>query len=270
MKRFINTSLLFLFIIFMSVVAWCYAIKPEIEGDANFLRTEAEPFVVTVPLGGRMYFDVSMDGINTVLEETNQLTLWRFNDGRIVRTANHEAGKVLTHPVYYMSNKEVFRGFDNYYISISSPEQYVSVARDSLVDNEPYEAPCPEMSEENQINELPDIEIPTGYEEDGIWKLPKGIEEMVLAQSSNDMSYHKGDWYFNYNFRYQKHSDAVVDAATRVCALSHQDLDWWFDDGKIFIAKAGTEYACVLQQNYTSCYFISSNDLGYILLNLEV
>ena len=58
----------------MSVVAWYYAIKPEIEGDANFLRTEAEPFVVTVPLGGRMYFDVSMDGINTVLEETNQLT----------------------------------------------------------------------------------------------------------------------------------------------------------------------------------------------------
>ena len=51
----------------MSVVAWYYAIKPEIEGDANFLRTEAEPFVVTVPLGGRMYFDVSMDGINTVL-----------------------------------------------------------------------------------------------------------------------------------------------------------------------------------------------------------
>lgn len=270
MKRFINTSLLFLLIIFMSLVAWYYVIKPEIEGNANFLRTNAEPFTVTVPLGGKMYVDVSMDGVNTVLEETNQLTLWRFNNGRIVRTTNHEPGHVLAHPVSYTSNKEVFRKFDNYYISVSSQERYVDVARESLMINEPYEAPCPEMTEENQIHKLPDVEIPTGYENDGIWKLPKDIEKIVLAQSSNDMSYHKDDWYFNYNFRYQKHSDAVIDAATRVCALSKRPLDWWFDDGNMFVAKAGTEYACVLQQDYTSCYFISSNDLGYILLNLEV
>lgn len=270
MKRFINTSLLLLFIVFMSVVAWYCAIKPEIEGNADFLRTDAEPFIVTVPLGGRTYVDVAMDGINSTLEETNQLTLWRFNDGRIVRTTNHETGKVLNYPVSYMSNKEVFRKFDNYYVSVSSQERYVDVAKESLMVNEPYEASCPEMTEDNQIIVLPDVEIPEGYEKDGIWKLPKDIEEIVLAQSSNDMSYHKGDWYFNYNFRYQKHVDAVIDAATRVCALSRQSLDWWYDDGDVFIAKAGTEYACVIQQDYTSCYFVSSNDLGYILLNLEV
>lgn len=257
-----------LFCCFAGAYTWFYALKPEIEGNTNFLRTDMSPILVTVPLGGRQYVDVMMDGINTELVESNQLTVWRFNDGRLVRTRDHETGYVVSGSVMYMSNREVYRLYDTYYVSASSDNRYVDVACESLKANAAYTAACPEMNEENQITELPETELPMEYENSGTWKLPRDVTQVALSQSVDDMSYYKSGWYFNYNFRYQKHGDAVVDAATRVCAISHEPLDWWYDDGNVFIAKAGDEYACVKQDTYTSCYFISSNDLSYILLNI--
>lgn len=268
MKRFINTGLLLLATIFMVVVAWFYGWKPAIEGVTEFLRTEATPRKVTIPLGGREYVDIYVDGINSVLEETNQLTLWRFNDNRVVRTKEHLDGKPLSGPVNYMSNREVYRQYNDYYVSVASDNRYVGVSKDSLMKASVYTAPCPKMDENNQILELPDVSLPTEYKEEEGWNLPVDVEGMILSRSKDDMSYHKGAWYFNYNFRYQKQWDAITDAATRVCALSGQNLDWWYLSGNTFIAKAGNEYACVKQDTYTSCYFISSNDLAYILLNL--
>lgn len=268
MKRFIRTSLLGLVCIFMCSVAWFYGIKNEMEGNANFRRTNASPVVVTIPLGGQTYVDIEVDGINTVLEDTNQLTLWRFNDNRVVRTGNHKDGKSLSNGVMYMSNREVYKKYQDYYVSVSSDKRNVDVAKDSLITSQPYDVACPTMNEDNRLHTLPETTTPVDYHNEGEWKLPDGVEEIVLSQSSNDKSYHKGNWYFNYNFRYQKQDDAIVDAATRVVALSKQPLDWWYIDGDIFIAKSGNEIACVKQRNYTSCYFISSNDLAYIMLNL--
>lgn len=269
MKRFICTGLLLLLCTFMGAFAWYYSIKSEIEGNTNFKSTDAIPRVVTVPLGGTTYVDVRMDGINTELEETNQLTLWKFNDGRIVRTMNHEAGKQLTGEVMYTTNKEVYRKYGNYYVSASSEESYVDISKEGFLTNEAYEAPCPEMTEENQLKELPNVDIPTDFQTEGVWKLPKEVEKIALSQSSEDMSYYRDSWYLNYNFRYQKQADAIIDAATRVCALSHLPLEWWYMDDNLFIAKSGDEIACVKQLNYTSCYFISSNDLSYVMLNIK-
>ena len=268
MGRFIRTGLLFLFTCFMGCYAWFYAIKPELEGNTNFLSSEEPAINVTIPLGGTLYIDIKVDGINTELEATNNLTTWRFNDALVVRTKDKIEGKPYKGHTYYTSNRQVYGVFNDYYVSVASNNRLVGISADSILTAEPYEAPCPIMDETNQITEIPHESLPEDYDVTGEWKLPKDVEEIVMSQSVDDKSYYKGDWYFNYNFRYQKHNDAVVDAATRVCALSHADLDWWYDDGTVFIAKAGNEYASVKQSTYTSCYYISSNDLSYILLNL--
>lgn len=268
MKRVVTTMLMCVATVFMGVVSWYYGVKPAIEGNMNFLRTDESPVSVTIPLGGTLYVDISIDGVNTDLEGTNRLTMWKFNDNRIVRTREHLDGETVGSGVMYMSNKEVYRQFGDYYISISSDERNVDVACESLKSAVPYAAPCPKMDENNRISELPSVELPADYKQEGEWRLPVDVEEIIMSKSSNDRSYYTKDMYLNYNFRYQKQNDAIVDAATRVCALSGQDLDWWYLSGDVFIAKSGDEVVCVKQRNYTSCYFISSNDLGYIMLNL--
>lgn len=268
MKRVIATMLMLITTVFMGVVSWYYGLKPAIEGNMNFLRTDASPISVTIPLGGTQYVNLTIDGVNTSLDGANELTMWKFNDNRIVRTREHLDGKPVGSGVMYMSNKEVYRQFGDYYVSVSSDERNVGVACESLKTATPYTAPCPRMDEKNQITELPDVTLPTDYKQEGEWRLPIDVEEIIMSKSSDDRSYYTKDMYFNYNFRYQKQDDAIIDAATRVCALSGQGLDWWYLNGDVFIAKAGDEVVCVKQRNYTSCYFISSNDLGYIMLNL--
>ena len=253
----------------MIAVSWFCAIKPEIEGNNNFIDSNRGATYITVPVGGREYVDVPIDAINTELQETNQLTLWQFNDVRVMRTSNPVTGDVYSGDVYYSSNQQVFKRFGDYYITVTSPTKTVGVSADRLQDVSSYTAPCPEMTELNQIEFLPDTALPVDYTEENTWKLPVDVEELVLSKSSDDMSFYKDNWYFNYNFRYMKFNDAIVDAAARVCALSHQTLDWWYQGSNVFIAKSGDEYACVKQRDYTSCYFISSNDLSYIMLNLE-
>lgn len=267
MKRFVCTFLMCIALAYMGVYSWFFAIKPEIEGS-SVCQSSGEPTtLVTVPLGGTQYVDVAVDGLNTELIESNQLTIWKFNDASVYRTMDHAQGKSLGNDTYRTSAKEVYRKYENYFVGVQSDDGYTKDSLDSFLTNEAYTAPCPEMTEENQLTELPSVELPQEYETTGTWKLPFDVMEVSLSSSASDMSYYKGKWYFNYNFRYQKHEDAVVDAATRVCAISHEPLDWWYDDGELFIVKAGNEYACVKQDTYTSCYFISSNDLSYILLN---
>lgn len=268
MKRFISTGLLVLLTIFMGVVAWFYGLKPALEGNANFLQASDSKVKVVVPLGGTQYVNVFIDGVNTELEQGNQSTVWKYNDNRVVRTMQHLSGKSLGSGVMYMSNREVYKQFGNYYVSVASDNRNIKTAAESLKAAQIYTAPCPSLVKENRIESLPDVSLPTDYEMEGEWKLPHEVEEVVLSQSSDDKSYCKGSWYFNYNFRYQKNEDAVIDAATRVCVLSGQSLDWWYQSGDTFICKAGNEVACVKQRNYTSCYFITSNDLSYIMLNL--
>lgn len=269
MKKFVLTVFLIFSIGMMSVVSWWFAIKPEVEGNANFDYSGSGVKYVTVPLGGREYVNIPIDGINTEVGETNHLTVWQFNDARIMRTSNPVSGNTLSGGVQYSSNKQVFKQFGDFYVTVTSPNKYVGESADGLVTAESYIAPCPEMTEENQIDSLPSTQLPQEYNEENGWKLPMDVEELTLGQSSDDMSYYKGNWYFNYNFRYMKMDDAVADAATRVCALSHKGLDWWYMNGNVFVAKSGNEYACVLQRDYTSCYFISSNDLSYIELNIQ-
>ena len=260
---------LLLSICFMCAVSWFYAIKPEIEGNSNFDRSGQGVKYVTIPVGGREYVGVPIDAVNTELLETNQLTLWQYNDVRVMRTSNPVTGNIYTGDVYYSSNQQVFKQFGDYYVTVTSPNKLVGVTADMLDSAVKYTAPCPSLTEENQAGSLPSVNMPVDYVEENTWKLPKDVEELALSKSSDDMSYYKDNWYFNYNFRYMKFDDAVIDAATRVCAISGQDLDWWYQSGKVFIAKAGNEYACVRQRDYTSCYFISSNDLSYIILNIE-
>lgn len=267
MKRFVCTFLLIIALGYMGVYSWFFSIKPEVEGSAVCQTSGADPITVTVPLGGTQYADVVVDGMNIELLESNQLTIWKFNDASVYRTMDHSQGKSLGNDTYLTTAKEVFRKYGNYYVGVQSDNGYTLDSKDGFLVNNAYIAPCPEMNEENQLKELPEVELPVEYETSGTWKLPSDVMEVVLSSSADDMSYYKEGWYFNYNFRYQKHGDAVVDAATRVCALSHEPLDWWYDDGELFIVKAGNEYACVKQDTYTSCYFISSNDLSYILLN---
>lgn len=268
MRKFVTMGLLFLFTIFMSVVAWFYGYKPAIEGVAAFATSGKTARSVRIPLGGLTYIDIEIDGVNTDVEATNQLTVWQFNDCKIVRTREHLDGSSLGSGVMYMSNREVYKRYGDYYLSISSDKRLLRDTKESLKVSQPFEASCPTMDKTNAISELPNVELPVDYVEDGSWKLPSDVKEILLSKSSEDKSYYKAGWYFNYNFRYQKQTDAVTDAATRVCALSGQDLDWWYLNGDVFIAKAGNEYACIKQRNYTSCYYISSNDLSYILLNL--
>lgn len=269
MKRLVSTGLLFALAIFMGIVAWFYAIVPEVEGNTNFKLSGDGYFYVTVPLGGRTYINVPIDNMNTELQETNQLTMWKYNDSRIVRTSYHEPGKPYKGDIMYNTNKEVYKQIDSYYVSVHSDESWLGYTAEEFQNCQPYEAPVPDLEKETQIESLPNVELPTDYDPDAKWKLPMDVEELVLSQSSEDMSYYKNGWYFNYNFRYQKWGDAIADAAARVCALSGQGLDWYYTGDGVFIAKSGNEIACVRQETYTSCYFISSNDLAYILLNLE-
>lgn len=254
--------------VFMGVVAWFYGWKPAIEGNTNFLQASNTKVKVIVPLGGTKYVDIYIDGINTDITLGNESTVWQFNDNKVVRTSRHLQGKSLGSGVMYMSNREVYKQFGDYYVSVASDNRNIKTAAESLKSAQAYTAKCPELNKENRIESLPDVTLPTDYAIEGEWKLPKDVEEIILSQSSDDKSWGKGNWYFNYNFRYQKNGDAVVDAATRVCAMSGQDLEWWYSDGDTFICKAGDEVACVKQRNYTSCYFITSNDLSYIMLNL--
>lgn len=269
MKRFICAGLLFICCVFMGTFAWYKDIKPGVEINTDFIRTSNAPQSVIVPLGGNTYVKVDVDGVNANLVESNQLTLWKFNDLTIVRTASHEQGRYLSGNVMYTSNKEVYTKYGNYYISATSDNSYIDVSKEGFMTNEAYTATCPEMTEDNRLRELPNEVSPVDFNTEGIWKLPKEVKKIVLSQSSEDMSYHKDNWYLNYNFRYQKQSDAIIDAATRVCAVSGKPLEWWYQDGPIFIARAGNEIACVKQLNYTSCYFISSNDLSYVILNIK-
>lgn len=256
-------------IVFMGIIAWWFALKPEIEGNANFVESGQGTRIVTIPVGGLQYVDIPIDGMNTTISESNQLTVWQFEDVRIMRTSRPVTGRPLAGGVEYSSNKQVFKKFGDYYVTVTSPSKTVGVSAEGMTDSVVYTASCPSMTEENQRASLPDTALPTDYSEEHTWKLPVDVEELTLSQSSEDMSYYKNDWYFNYNFRYGKFGDLKVDAATRVCALSHQSLDWWYENGNVFIAKAGNEYACVLQRDYTSAYFISSNDLSYIMLNIQ-
>jgi hypothetical protein len=169
----------------------------------------------------------------------------------------------------YTSNKEVYRRFGDYYVSVVSDDRILEVSKDSLVKSSVYTVQCPELTEQNRVSALPDVELPDDYIEITPWRLPEGVEEILLSSSKDDRSFAKNGWYFNYNFRYQKNKDAISDAASRVVALSKQPLDWWWKSGDTFICKAGDEFACVKQINYTSCYFISCNDLAYLLLNIQ-
>lgn len=252
----------------MSAYAWFYAISPEINNDTNFLRTDSKPNKVTIPLGGTTYVDIDIDGINNELIESNYLTMWKFNNARIVRTRDHIQGNVLDSNIMYTDKREVYKAYGSYYVSTYSEDSYLDATVDSLLSNESYTAPCPDLTEDLRIKELPSVELPRTYGPEGAWRLPTDVRKLAVSQSSDDMSYYKEGWYLNYNFRYQKYEDAVIDAATRVCAISHEPLDWWYDDGSIFIAKAGDQIACIRQLNYTSCYYVSSNDLSYVLLNL--
>lgn len=268
MRRFVCTGLLLLGSAFLTVGAWFYEIKPALEGNTNFLVASAKTKTVTVPLGGTEYVDIQIDGINTELEQGNQSTVWQFNDNRIVRTMRHLDGKSLGDGLMYMSNREVYKKFGDYYISVASDNRNIKTAAESLRKATSYQANCPVLDDNNRIESLLSVALPTDYEVEGEWKLPHDVEEVIMSNSSDDKSYCKGSWYFNYNFRYQKNEDAVKDAATRVCALSKEGLDWWYSKDNVFVCKAGNEVACVVQRNYTSCYFVSSNDLSYIMLNL--
>lgn len=269
MKKFILTVVLLFSVAMMGVVSWWFALKPAIEGNANFAESGQCTTYVTVPVGGRDYVDIPIDAINTSLLESNHLTVWQFNDARIMRTSSSVSGKPYAGGVEFSSNKQVYKQFGNYYVTVTSPEKNVLVSAEGMQSSQVYTAPCPEMNELNQITTLPSTALPTDYQEEHAWKLPDGVEVIQTSASGDGMSYYREGWYFNYNFRFMKYVDARIDAATRVCAISHQPLDWWYDAGDVFIAKAGDEYACVRQQDYTSGYFISSNDLSYIMLNIQ-
>ena len=270
MRRFITVGLLILTTCFLAAYTWFYSLKPEMEGNTNFLTSGAGTTrTITVPLGGTEYIDIVIDGVNTELMEGNNLTTWRFNDITVIRTREHLDGKPYSGNCWYMSNREVYGQYGDYYVSAVSDNRLVGVTAECLVGAQPYTASHTPLTEDNMISELPQVDSNLEYDIEGEWKLPKDVTELVMSSSSDDKSYYKNGWYFNYNFRYQKRTDAIEDAATRVCAISKQDIDWWYDDGEVFIAKAGNEYACVRQNTYTSCDYISSNDLSYILLNLS-
>lgn len=269
MKKFILTVVLLFSVSMMGVVSWWFALKPAIEGNANFEESGQGSRYITIPVGGRDYVDVPIDAINTDLSESNQLTVWQFNDARIMRTGSSVSGKPYAGGVQYSSNKQVYKQFGDYYVTVTSPTKNVMVSAEGMQNVQVYTAPCPEMNELNQLGALPDTVLPTDYQEEHSWKLPADAAVEQVSAAGEDMSYYRDGWYFNYNFRFMKYVDARVDAATRVCAISRQPLDWWYDTGSVFIAKAGNEYACVKQKDYTSGYFISSNDLSYIMLNIQ-
>lgn len=231
--------------------------------NIDIVSSGAEPISVTVPLGGLEYVNVDVDGSNTLLQ-TNGLTLWKFDNETLVRTNSREDNGRNVSGCYYVNDTEIY--MPGYVTAHSETKQLLDTAK-SMQTAKKFTAQVPELTDDKRVYKI-EVSTDVPYEiRDGL-KLPIDIDVILMSQSSEDRSYCDGTNYFNYNFRYFRHADAIKEAAARVCVMSGKPLEWWYDDGKIAVFKAGGEVTCVKQRDYTSCYYISSNMLEYVVLNI--
>lgn len=212
---------------------------------------------IIVPDQGLMYSEVIVDWKLGNVVRTNQSNTWEFENGRLQKTSSQSGTMSLTESWTRLGNVN--------YISIYSPSRYVSI------EAKPFMGTIPDMDKAEKKETLPVGNNIDSLPITNTFKIPKQLEELTKTQSSDDLSYWDDSSYLNYNFRYQKEEDASLDAMVRVATLTDGMLDWYWEsqDGKQKVYNSNDEYVLIKVRDFTSCYYISSNNYDFIYMNVD-
>lgn len=212
---------------------------------------------IIVPDQGLMYSEVLIDKKVGALLRSNQSNTWEFENGRLQKTSTASGTNSQTESWTRLGNVN--------YISIFSPTKYVDI------EAKPFMGTIPDMQSVEKKEELPvgkPIELQAT---ESTFKVPKELQAITKTQSSDDISYWDDTSYLNYNFRYQKANDAELDAIVRVATLTDGTVDWYWEspDKTQRVYNSGNEYVLLKIRDFTSCYYISSNNYDYIYANID-